>query len=214
MIVVLNIHLKVLIFSLFVFARFVSNYKLIFLVQHECIPEAILGMDLICQAKSGMGKTAVFVLSTLHLLNPVAGEVHVVVLCHARELAFQIQKEYERFSKYLPGVKSRVFYGGVNVQADIKALKEEIPHIVVGTPGRVKDLSDRKALDLSKVKIFVLDECDRLLEEVGMRRDVQAIFKATPHDKQVMMFSATLKKDVRAIARKFCQEVSCSIIFF
>ena len=69
-------------------------------------------MDIICQAKSGMGKTAVFVLATLHLLNPVAGEVHVVVLCHTRELAFQIQKEYERFSKYLPEIKSRVFYGG------------------------------------------------------------------------------------------------------
>ena len=85
---------------------------LAFLVQHECIPQAVLGMDIICQAKSGMGKTAVFVLATLHQLNPVAGEVHVVVLCHTRELAFQIQKEYERFSKYLPDIKSRVFYGG------------------------------------------------------------------------------------------------------
>lgn len=82
-------------------------------VQHECIPQAVLGMDIICQAKSGMGKTAVFVLATLHLLKPVQGEVHVVVLCHTRELAFQIQKEYERFSKYLPEIKSRVFYGGI-----------------------------------------------------------------------------------------------------
>jgi len=71
-------------------------------------------MDIICQAKSGMGKTAVFVLATLHLLKPVQGEVHVVVLCHTRELAFQIQKEYERFSKYLPEIKSRVFYGGID----------------------------------------------------------------------------------------------------
>lgn len=175
-------------------------------VQHQCIPEAMLGHDIICQAKSGMGKTAVFVLSTLHLLNPVKDEVHVVVLCHARELAFQIQKEYERFAKYLPEVKSRVFYGGVNVQNDIKDLKDSVPHIVVGTPGRVMDLATtRKALDLSHVKIFVLDECDRLLEEVAMRRDIQAIFKATPHEKQVMMFSATLKKEVRAVALKFCQ---------
>lgn len=82
------------------------------IVQHECIPQALLGMDVICQAKSGMGKTAVFVLATLHLLQPVEGEVHVLVLCHTRELAFQIQREYERFSKYLPDVKSRVFYGG------------------------------------------------------------------------------------------------------
>lgn len=175
-------------------------------VQHECIPTALLGQDIICQAKSGMGKTAVFVLATLQRLEPVAGEVHVVVLCHTRELAFQIQKEYERFSKYLPEVKSRVFYGGVSVQTDLNALKVEVPHIVVGTPGRIMDLAtSRKVLDLSKVQSFVLDECDRLLAEVSMRRDVQTIFKATPHEKQVMMFSATLDKEVRAICRKFCQ---------
>jgi ATP-dependent RNA helicase UAP56/SUB2 len=81
-------------------------------VQHECIPQAVLGMDVICQAKSGMGKTAVFVLATLHQLTPVEGETHVVVLCHTRELAFQIQREFERFSKYMPEVKSKVFYGG------------------------------------------------------------------------------------------------------
>jgi ATP-dependent RNA helicase UAP56/SUB2 len=176
-------------------------------VQHECIPQAMLGMDIICQAKSGMGKTAVFVLATLHQLNPVAGEVHVVVLCHTRELAFQIQKEYERFSKYLPELKSRVFYGGVNVKTDLEALKVEVPNIVVGTPGRVMDLATvRKALDLSHVKHFVLDECDRMLAELGMRKDVQTIFKATPHEKQVMMFSATLDKEIRPVCRKFCQD--------
>ena len=89
------------------------HHSLTPVVQHECIPQAVLGTDIICQAKSGMGKTAVFVLATLHLLKPVQGEVHVVVLCHTRELAFQIQKEYERFSKYLPEIKSRVFYGGI-----------------------------------------------------------------------------------------------------
>jgi ATP-dependent RNA helicase UAP56/SUB2 len=175
-------------------------------VQHECIPHALLGMDVICQAKAGMGKTAVFVLATLHQLTPVAGEVHVVVLCHTRELAFQIQKEYERFAKYLPEVKSRVFFGGVTVKTDLDALKAEMPHVVVGTPGRVLDLVNRKALDLSHVKHFVLDECDRMLSEVSMRRDVQTIFKATPHEKQVLMFSATLDKEIRPICRKFCQD--------
>jgi len=176
-------------------------------VQNECIPDAILGQDIICQAKSGMGKTAVFVLATLHLLNPIPGEVHVVVLCHTRELAFQIQKEYERFSKYLPEVKSRVFYGGVNVKTDIAALKVEVPNIVVGTPGRILDLATtQKALDLSKVKHFVLDECDQLLAKTDMRKTVQGIFLATPHEKQVMMFSATLNNEVREIARRFCQE--------
>lgn len=86
------------------------------LVQHECIPQALLGMDIICQAKSGMGKTAVFVLTTLHQIAPVDGEVHVLVLTHTRELAYQIQREYERFSKYLQDVKTCVFYGGMLIK--------------------------------------------------------------------------------------------------
>ena len=178
-----------------------------FVVQHECIPQAVLGFDIICQAKSGMGKTAVFVLATLHQLTPVDGEIHVCVLCHTRELAFQIQREYQRFAKYLPDVKSRVFYGGVNVKVDVEALKTECPHIVVGTPGRIMDLAtSRKAMDLSKVKHFILDECDRLLAEVDMRKDVQTVFRATPVEKQVMMYSATLDDQVRPICRKFCQD--------
>jgi ATP-dependent RNA helicase UAP56/SUB2 len=74
-------------------------------VQHECIPQAILGMDIICQAKPGMGKTAVFVLASLQQLEPSGGKVSVLVLAHTRELAFQISKEYERFSKYMIDVK-------------------------------------------------------------------------------------------------------------
>jgi len=176
-------------------------------VQHECIPQALVGLDIICQAKSGMGKTAVFVLATLHQLTPLEGETHVVVMCHTREMAFQIQREYERFSKYLPDVKSKFFYGGVNINQDIAGLKESVPHIVVGTPGRILDLVvKRKALSFAKVKHFVLDECDRMLEAVDMRRDVQAIFKETPHDKQVMMYTATLSKEIRPICRKFCQD--------
>ena len=76
-----------------------------FTVQHECIPQAVLGMDILCQAKSGMGKTAVFVLATLQQIEPQDGQVSVLVMCHTRELAFQISKEYERFSKYMSGIK-------------------------------------------------------------------------------------------------------------
>jgi ATP-dependent RNA helicase UAP56/SUB2 len=136
-------------------------------VQHQCIPQAVLGEDVICQAKSGMGKTAVFVLATLHQLQPVEGEVHVLVLCHTRELAFQIAREYERFSQFLPDVRTAVFYGGVNIKQNKDTLANEKPHIVVGTPGRILALAREGALDLSKIKHFVLDECDRLLEEIG-----------------------------------------------
>uniref|UniRef100_UPI00398E4D1C DEAD (Asp-Glu-Ala-Asp) box polypeptide 39B isoform X2 n=1 Tax=Pristiophorus japonicus TaxID=55135 RepID=UPI00398E4D1C len=176
-------------------------------VQHECIPQAILGMDVLCQAKSGMGKTAVFVLATLQQLEPVTGQISVLVMCHTRELAFQISKEYERFSKYMPSVKVAVFFGGLSIKKDEELLKKNCPHIVVGTPGRILALARNKSLNLKHIKHFILDECDKMLEQLDMRRDVQEIFRMTPHEKQVMMFSATLSKEIRPVCRKFMQDV-------
>jgi len=172
-------------------------------VQQECIPQAVLGMDIICQAKSGMGKTAVFVLATLQQLVPEEGVVDTLVLCHTRELAYQICQEYLRFSKYLPEVKVKVFFGGINIKQHKSLLASDVPHVVVGTPGRVLQLVKEKQLDLSKLKRFILDECDQMLESLDMRRDVQQIFRATPHEKQVMMFSATLSKEMRPVCKKF-----------
>lgn len=134
-------------------------------VQQECIPQAMLGMDVICQAKSGMGKTAVFVIATLQQLVPVDGEVSVLVMCHTRELADQIATEYTRFTKYFdPPVRVAHFYGGMPKQNDIKTLKEDCPHIVVGTPGRTLDLVNDGHLKLDNCKHFVLDECDKMLD--------------------------------------------------
>merc|ERR1712054_670319 len=172
-------------------------------VQSECIPQAILGMDVLCQAKSGMGKTAVFVLTTLQQLEPVEGEVGVLVMCHTRELAYQINEEFSRFTKYLPDVKSKVIFGGEPIVKHRAELKESMPHIIVATPGRLLALCNDKTLDLSKVKHFVLDECDQMLEQLDMRKSVQDIFKNTPREKQVMMFSATLSQDIRKICKKF-----------
>ncbi|XP_004522064.1 ATP-dependent RNA helicase WM6 [Ceratitis capitata] len=175
-------------------------------VQHECIPQAVLGMDIVCQAKSGMGKTAVFVLSTLQQLEPKESVPYVLVMCHSRELAFQISKEYERFAKYLPELRIAVYFGGLAIEADEKSLKDKLPHIIVGTPGRILGLVRSKMLNLKNIKHFVLDECDQMLEQISMRRDVQEINRATPHAKQVMMFSATLSKDMRALCKKFMQD--------
>lgn len=176
-------------------------------VQQEAIPQSNMGVDVLCQAKSGLGKTAVFVLSTLNQLEPTPGEVSVVVLCHTRELAYQIKNEYDRFSKYLPDARTSVFYGGVSIAKDKELLKdpERTPNIVVGTPGRLDALIREKALKLDNIRTFVVDECDKVLEAVDMRRDVQEIFRATPKTKQVMMFSATLAPDMRAICKKFMQ---------
>merc|ERR1711912_164922 len=135
-----------------------------------------------CQAKSGMGKTAVFVLTTLQQLDPVEGEVGVLVMCHTRELAYQINEEYTRFIKYLPSLKCKVIYGGEPITKHLDELKESMPHIIVATPGRLLALTrkkggDKAALDLSKVKHFVPDECDQMLEQLDMRKSVQDIRK-------------------------------------
>lgn len=138
-------------------------------VQQVCIPQAILGTDVLCQAKSGLGKTAVFVLTTLQQIEPVAGECAVLVMCHTRELAYQIKNEYARFSKYLPDIKTGLFYGGTPMQKDIETLgsRDTHPHIIVATPGRLNALVRDKKLRLGNVKFFVLDECDKMLDQIG-----------------------------------------------
>lgn len=110
-----------------------------------------------------------FVTATLQQIEPVDGEVSVIVLCHTRELAFQIKNEYARFSKYMPDVRTGVFYGGTSVKVDQDLLKnkEKCPHIVVGTPGRLNALVRDKSLKAGSVRHFVLDECDKMLESLG-----------------------------------------------
>jgi ATP-dependent RNA helicase UAP56/SUB2 len=137
-------------------------------VQQECIPHAMIGVDILCQAKSGMGKTAVFVLTILHQLEDNPKPVSALVLCHNRELAYQIKKEFLRFQAQLPDLRTEVIYGGVPINEHITLLKGvKQPHVIVGTPGRVLQLVKRGDLNLSNLKIFVLDECDKMLEEYG-----------------------------------------------
>jgi len=190
-------------------------------VQHECIPQAMLGTDVLCQAKSGMGKTAVFVLSSLQSLDEATVEfpakdgkeaekrnrLQVLVMCHTRELAYQIKHEYARFAKYFPWSKIGVVYGGTPVNDDKKLMKgPDAPHVLIGTPGRVLALVKGEDVNFDNVKTFILDECDKCLEKVDMRNDVQKIFIKCPKKKQVMMFSATMTKEVRDVCKKFMHE--------
>lgn len=187
-----------------------------------------------------MGKTAVFVLAVLQQLDEAPAPVSngyfnphhlrllqgsAIILCHTRELAYQICSEFDRLKKYLTNLKTCVVYGGVPIQTNKDLLKTN-PHIIIGTPGRVLQLIKEKDLNTNNVKHFVLDECDKMLEGLGkyliiahhhwhraeMRRDVQNIFKASPRDKQVMMFSATLPEEMRVVAKKFMHNVI--ILFF
>ena len=135
-------------------------------VQQECIPQAVMGTDIMCQAKSGMGKTAVFVLCSLQQLDDAPPPLSVIVLCHTRELAFQIKSEFDRFTKYLDATKFSldVCYGGIPINQQKERLSKKPPTILIGTPGRMLALAKMKALDLKNVKHFIVDECDQMLE--------------------------------------------------
>lgn len=136
-------------------------------VQSQGIPYIIYGEDLLCQAKSGMGKTAVFVLGVLHSIEIDNNPFQCIVLCHTRELAFQISKEFERLGKYIEGLKIATIFGGVNEEAQILQLENNPPHVIVGTPGRTLSLVKKKKIVLDKLKFFILDECDKILEQYG-----------------------------------------------
>merc|ERR1719401_3341903 len=129
-----------------------------------------------------------------------------MVICHTRELAYQIKHEFDRFAKYFTGVNCGVFYGGVPIAKDKEMLKTDQPHVLIGTPGRVLGLLRDKDLKLDKLQSFVLDECDKCLDKLDMRKDVQTIFIETPKKKQVMMFSATMTPETRALCKKFMQD--------
>jgi len=175
-------------------------------VQVNAIPRALDGKDIICQAKAGMGKTAVFVLAVLQSLDSKKpDQTSALVLVNTKELAYQIHREFERLGKYLPSIKSHVFYGGLPIEKDKEKLKEN-PAILVGTPARILDLHRRKLIELDKLRFFILDECDKMLDQKDMGRDITEIFTKTPIDKQVMMFSATFSKEVRKLASKFMQD--------
>merc|ERR1719191_68340 len=99
-----------------------------------------------------------------------------------------------------------VVYGGTPIDKDKETLKDNCPHILIGTPGRVLGLIREKALDLAKITHFVLDECDKCLDKLDMRKDIQTIFVETPKKKQVMMFSATMTAETRGLCKKFMQD--------
>jgi ATP-dependent RNA helicase UAP56/SUB2 len=139
-------------------------------VQQQCLPHSLLGLDILCQAKAGMGKTAVFVLTTLNRLSEFPeNEISCLVMAHTRELALQIQKEFDRFSQNLK-YKAQLIIGGESMSDQEEKLKKEPPQIVVGTPGRLLALIRRNVLDTKNIKIFIIDECDKMLKELGKKR--------------------------------------------
>jgi ATP-dependent RNA helicase UAP56/SUB2 len=115
-----------------------------------------------------MGKTAVFVLTILQEMNEDPKPASAIILCHTRELAYQIKNEINRFTKFMKNIRTEVLYGGEPKANNVKLLQgPNAPHIIVGTPGRINDLVQSKAIPMENLKIFVLDECDKLLDNVS-----------------------------------------------
>ncbi len=171
-------------------------------IQAKAIPHLInTDKDLIALAQTGTGKTAAFSLPILHQLDRSLKEVQAIILCPTRELALQIFRDMEKFTKYLRDIKVVAVYGGANIVTQIKDLRNG-GQIVVGTPGRVVDLIGRKKLKLGKVRHLVLDEADEMLS-MGFKEDLDTVLEATPEDRQTLLFSATMPKGVASITKRY-----------
>ena len=171
-------------------------------IQAKTIPHLMASAhDLIATAQTGTGKTAAFGLPSIHLTDIEDRRTQTLVLCPTRELCMQITKDLGNFSKYINGMNILAVYGGASIQSQIKSLKKGA-QIVIGTPGRTKDLIKRKRLDISHVARVVLDEADEMLT-MGFKKDLEMILAQTPQEKQTLLFSATMSKRVVGITKSY-----------
>ena len=171
-------------------------------IQAKTIPHLMASAhDLIATAQTGTGKTAAFGLPSIHLTDIEDRRTQTLVLCPTRELCMQITKDLGNFSKYINGMNILAVYGGASIQSQIKSLKKGA-QIVIGTPGRTKDLIKRKRLNISHVARVILDEADEMLT-MGFKEDLEMILAQTPQEKQTLLFSATMSKRVVEITKSY-----------
>lgn len=170
-------------------------------IQAQAIPKLYAGEDIIGQAQTGTGKTAAFGIPMLEKINLTQKTPQILVLAPTRELSMQVADEIRKFSKYLTGSKTIAIYGGQPIETQIKALKQGV-QVIVGTPGRILDHIRRKTLRLDQIVGVVLDEADQMLD-MGFLEDIESILKETPSERQTVMFSATMPREIEAIAKKY-----------
>ena len=174
-------------------------------VQELAIPYLLKGKkDLIALAQTGTGKTAAFGLPCIQHVDRKVKDVQTIVLCPTRELCIQISKDLMKFAKHLDYVKIVAVYGGTSIENQIKSIKKGV-QIIVGTPGRTKDLINRRVLKLDIVNKVVLDEADEMLS-MGFKEDLNYILDTTSKNRQTMLFSATMSKEVRSISKKYMKD--------
>ena len=166
-------------------------------IQAQAIPIILSGRDLIGAAQTGTGKTAAFALPTIARLGPAAGKPRCLVLVPTRELAVQVDENFQKYGKYL-GTKTALLYGGVGYGAQVKALNDGVD-VVIATPGRLLDLHEQQILDLKSIQVVILDEVDRMLD-MGFIEDVTRIIRFCPKERQTLLFSATVDERIGKIA--------------
>lgn len=169
-------------------------------IQDQAISHILEGKDVIGIANTGTGKTAAFLLPIIEHMIGVSLRPSVLIIAPTRELAQQIDEEFRDFARGLD-LYSALVVGGVPVDRQIRDLKRR-PHFIIGTPGRLKDLMNRKFVRLENVTTLVLDEADRMLD-MGFLPDIRAIVGETPSDRQTLLFSATITPDITAIINNF-----------
>ncbi len=173
-------------------------------IQAQTIPPLLAGRDVLGQAQTGTGKTAAFALPILSRIDRHAGKPQALVLAPTRELAIQVAEAFQTYAAHIPGFQVLPIYGGQSYGPQLHALKRGV-HVVVGTPGRVIDHLDKGTLDLSTLKYLVLDEADEMLR-MGFVDDVEKVLSATPPQRQVALFSATMPAAIRKIAQRHLKD--------
>ncbi|MET0928140.1 MAG: DEAD/DEAH box helicase [Aeromicrobium sp.] len=173
-------------------------------IQERAIPTLLEGKDVVGLAQTGTGKTAAFALPILQKIDPRNSKTQAIVLAPTRELALQVCEAITAYAVNIPGVRVLPVYGGQGYGFQLQGLQKGA-HIVVGTPGRVIDHLERGSLDLTALEFLVLDEADEMLN-MGFAEDVERILADTPEYKQVALFSATMPKTIRGLAKKYLHD--------
>lgn len=174
-------------------------------IQSKAIPRLLEDdIDFVGLAQTGTGKTAAFGLPLIDLLDVDNRLTQALILAPTRELCIQITKELNLFSKRHKSLKIKPVYGGTDIIKQIKEIKKGA-HIIVATPGRLRDLIRRKAVNITRIEYVILDEADEMLN-MGFKEEIDDILKNTPEDKLTWLFSATMPQEVRQIARNYMSE--------
>ena len=170
-------------------------------IQEKAIPEALKTKDIIGQAQTGSGKTIAFAVPILEKIFIPDKSPQAIILCPTRELCMQVADDIAKVGSEIKKLKVLAVYGGQPIGKQTRVLKKGV-HIVVGTPGRVIDHIQRGNLDLIGIESVVLDEADEMLE-MGFRQDIEEILSSTPPQRQTLLFSATIPKEIRQIAQTY-----------